>query len=157
VQIFKLDSTSFPFYFSYFPPLRYKYSSRFPDLYVLTEGKQKGTLSQSHSHFATDGRSVSMSWCRALSATHDQMFVNCLTVTVLPCSGDLSDERSGLFKTLRFLPLSFFLLSPNFMCVANWSSLTKLGQWKPILSATKLCVCNNTCIFNSYQYFKTRL
>jgi hypothetical protein len=35
------------------------------------------------SHFATDGRSVSMSWCRAPSGAHDQMFVNFLKVTVL--------------------------------------------------------------------------
>jgi hypothetical protein len=34
---------------------------------------------KSQSHFATDGRSVSMSWCRA----PDQMFVNSLKVTVL--------------------------------------------------------------------------
>jgi hypothetical protein len=42
----------------------------------------------SESHFTTDGRSVSMSWC---------MFANCLTVTVLSCSVALSDKRSGLF------------------------------------------------------------
>jgi hypothetical protein len=44
----------------------------------------------------TDGRSVSMSWFRAPSGAHDQIFVNCLTVTVLPYSGALSDYRSGL-------------------------------------------------------------
>jgi hypothetical protein len=41
--------------------------------------------SQSQSHSATDGRSVSVSWCRAPSKALDQMFVNCLTVTVLSC------------------------------------------------------------------------
>jgi hypothetical protein len=39
--------------------------------------------SQSQSQFATDGRSVSISWCRAPSGAHDQMFVNSLKVTVL--------------------------------------------------------------------------
>jgi hypothetical protein len=47
------------------------------------------------SHFATDGRSVSMFWCGAPSGAHDQMFVNCSTVTVLSCSGALSNERAG--------------------------------------------------------------
>jgi hypothetical protein len=37
-----------------------------------------------------------MSWYQAPSEAHDQMFVNCLTVTVLSHSGALSDERSGL-------------------------------------------------------------
>jgi hypothetical protein len=40
--------------------------------------------SQSQSHIATDGQSVSKSWCRAPSGTHDQIFgYYCLTVTVL--------------------------------------------------------------------------
>jgi hypothetical protein len=53
-------------------------------------------LYPSQSLFATDGQSVSMSWCRAPSGAHDQMVVNCLTVTVLSCSCVLSDERSDL-------------------------------------------------------------
>jgi hypothetical protein len=37
----------------------------------------------SQSHIATDGRSVSKSWCRAPSGAHDQIFITVLTVTVL--------------------------------------------------------------------------
>jgi hypothetical protein len=37
-----------------------------------------------------------MSWCRAPSGAHDQIFVNSLPVTVLSCSRALSDERSCL-------------------------------------------------------------
>jgi hypothetical protein len=44
----------------------------------------------------TDGQSAIMSWCRTPLGAHDQMFVNCLTVTVLPYYCALSDERSGL-------------------------------------------------------------
>jgi hypothetical protein len=53
--------------------------------------------SQSQSHIATDGQSVSKSWCRAPSGTHDQIFSYCyLTVTVFFLWGALSDERTGL-------------------------------------------------------------
>jgi hypothetical protein len=59
-------------------------------------------MSQSQSHFATDGRSVSISWCRAPLGAHDQMFVNSLKDTVLSYSCALSDERSGLsFVSIR--------------------------------------------------------
>jgi hypothetical protein len=54
------------------------------------------TCIQGQSHFATDGQSVSMSWGRAPSGVHDQIFVNCLSATVLSYEGALSDERSGL-------------------------------------------------------------
>jgi hypothetical protein len=43
--------------------------------------------SRSRSHIATDGLSVSKSWCRA---------PDCLTVTVFLLWGALSDERTGL-------------------------------------------------------------
>jgi hypothetical protein len=59
-----------------------------------SQGQGQG---QGQDHFATDGRSVSMSWCRAPSGAHDPIFLNCLTATVLSCSGALSDEMSGLF------------------------------------------------------------
>jgi hypothetical protein len=46
---------------------------------------------------ATDGQSVSKSWCRAPSRTHDQIFsYYYLTVTVLFLWVALSDERTGL-------------------------------------------------------------
>jgi hypothetical protein len=38
---------------------------------------------QSQSHIATDGQSVSKSWCQAPSGAHDQIFITVLTVTVL--------------------------------------------------------------------------
>jgi hypothetical protein len=38
--------------------------------------------SQSQSYITTDGQSVCVSWCRAPSGTHDQIFIYCLTVTV---------------------------------------------------------------------------
>jgi hypothetical protein len=54
-------------------------------------------LSQRQSYIATDGESVSKSWCRAPSGTHDQIFsYYYLTVTVLFLWGALSDERTGL-------------------------------------------------------------
>jgi hypothetical protein len=54
-------------------------------------------LKSSQSHIATDGQSVSKSWCRAPSGTHDQIFsYYYLTVTVLFLWGALSDERTGL-------------------------------------------------------------
>jgi hypothetical protein len=63
---------------------------------------QSQSQSQSQSHFATDGRSVSMSGCRAPSGAHDQMFVNSLKVTVLSYLCALSEERSGLsFVSIR--------------------------------------------------------
>jgi hypothetical protein len=43
--------------------------------------------SQSQSHITTDGQSVCLSWCRAPSGAHDQIFVHCLTVTVLSMGG----------------------------------------------------------------------
>jgi hypothetical protein len=51
---------------------------------------------QSQSHIATDGQSVSQSWCRAPSGAHDQIFITCVTVTVLFLWGALSDEMAGL-------------------------------------------------------------
>jgi hypothetical protein len=55
------------------------------------------SLLSSQSHIATDGQSVSKSWCRAPSGTHDQIFSHYyLTVTVLFLWGALSDERTSL-------------------------------------------------------------
>jgi hypothetical protein len=44
-----------------------------------------------------------MSWCRAPSGPLGQIFVNCLTATVLSYSRALSDERSGLSFVSRSL------------------------------------------------------
>jgi hypothetical protein len=51
----------------------------------------KVKVSQSQSHIATDGHSVSKSWRRAPSDIY-----YCLAVTVLFLWGSLSDERTGL-------------------------------------------------------------
>jgi hypothetical protein len=66
------------------------------------------------SHIATDGRSVSMSWCRALSRTHYQRFVNCLTVMALSYSGALSDEWSGLSFVNNSLSLCQYVMIGEF-------------------------------------------
>jgi hypothetical protein len=50
---------------------------------------------QSQSHIATDGQSISKSWCRAPSGAIDQIFITySLTFTVLFLWGALSDERT---------------------------------------------------------------
>jgi hypothetical protein len=52
-------------------------------------------ICRSRSHIATDGQSVSKSWCRAPSGAHDQIFI---TVWQLRSFlwGALSDNRTGL-------------------------------------------------------------
>jgi hypothetical protein len=53
------------------------------------------TVSQSQSHIATDGQSVSKSWYRAPSGAHDQIFIIVWQLTVLFLWGALSAERTG--------------------------------------------------------------
>jgi hypothetical protein len=45
------------------------------------------TNSQSQSYITTDGQSVCVSWCRAPSGARDQIFIYCLTLTVLSMRG----------------------------------------------------------------------
>jgi hypothetical protein len=52
-------------------------------------------ISQSQSYITTDGQSVCVSWCRAPSGAHDQIFVYCLTVTVLSMGGRPLWRESG--------------------------------------------------------------
>jgi hypothetical protein len=67
----------------------------------------------SQSHIATDSQSVSKSWCRAPSGTHDQIFsYYYLTVTVLFFWGALSDERTGL---------SFVYAAGSSQCSLSWA------------------------------------
>jgi hypothetical protein len=71
------------------------------DLNAAAFTQKLKTVSQSQSHIANDGRSVSQSvsksWCRAPSGTHNQIIsYYYLTVTVLFLWGALSDERTGL-------------------------------------------------------------
>jgi hypothetical protein len=51
---------------------------------------------QSQSHIATDGQSVSESWCRAPSAAHDQIFITVWQLRSCFLRGTLSDDRTGL-------------------------------------------------------------
>jgi hypothetical protein len=82
------------------------------DSYTSPSSVCRQNQSQSQNSFATDGRSVSTSWCRAPSGVHDQMVVNCLTVAVLSCSCALSDERSGL-SPVSHSPMSNVFVSIN--------------------------------------------
>jgi hypothetical protein len=51
---------------------------------------------QSQSHVATDGQSVSKSWCRAPCGAHDQIFLTLWQLRSCFYGGDLSGERTGL-------------------------------------------------------------
>jgi hypothetical protein len=54
---------------------------------------------QSKSHIATDGQSISKSWCRASSGAHDQIFITLFLLFDsygVVFSGALSNERAGL-------------------------------------------------------------
>jgi hypothetical protein len=53
------------------------------------------SLSQSQSHIATDSQSISKSWCRATSGSHDQIFITLCKLWYF-FWGPLSDERIGL-------------------------------------------------------------
>jgi hypothetical protein len=65
--------------------LRWRYSNPPPSVVVLIHWRQ------SRSHIATDGQSISKSWCRTPSDIYYS-----LTGTVLFFWGTLSDERTGL-------------------------------------------------------------
>jgi hypothetical protein len=72
------------------------------------------TDNSSQSHIATDGQSVSKSWCRAPYGTHDQIFAYYyLTVTVLYLWGALSDEDGSVFCMLLGLPNAVLLWSES--------------------------------------------
>jgi hypothetical protein len=62
--------------------------------------------SQSQSHIATDGHSVSNSWCRAPSEAHDQIFITLLTVTVLFFCGAPSLTRGRVCLLYVLLALA---------------------------------------------------
>jgi hypothetical protein len=89
-------------------------------LQCITRGHIAGDSTlQSQSRFTTDGLSVSMCWCRAPSGAHDQIFVNCLTGTVLSYSGALSDERSDLSfvsHSLKSLTICTYIFK-HFVCL----------------------------------------
>jgi hypothetical protein len=102
--------TGFPFHrLLQLAGLRWRYSTRTPHE-MLTNPQ-----SQSQSHNATDGQSVSQSWCRAQSGAHDQDIYYCLTVTVLFLWGALSDERAVcLLSVIVCSSKSFVIMSRIF-------------------------------------------
>jgi hypothetical protein len=53
-------------------------------------------FSQSQSHIATEGQSVSKFWCRAPSGAHDQIFITVWLLRSCFLWSALSDERTGL-------------------------------------------------------------
>jgi hypothetical protein len=55
----------------------------------------KRVVSQIRSQFTADGRSVSLSWLRAPSGTHDQIFALVWTVVVLSTLGGSLSPRHG--------------------------------------------------------------
>jgi hypothetical protein len=71
--------------------------------------------SQSQSHIATDGESISKSWCRVPSGAHDQIFITVLTVTVFFFCGtpSLTRGRVCLLYGLLVLASAVFLGSES--------------------------------------------
>jgi hypothetical protein len=68
---------------------------------------------QSQSHIATDGQSVSKSWCRAPSGTYDQIFSTvCQLRSCFFLWGALSDERTGLsfVRVIACISKSFVIM-----------------------------------------------
>jgi hypothetical protein len=73
-----------------------------------------GYWSPSPSHIATDGQSVSKSWCRAPSGAHDQIFITTLTITILLCGApSLTRGRVCLLHMLLALASAIFLGSES--------------------------------------------
>jgi hypothetical protein len=66
---------------------------------------------QSQSHIATDGQSVSKSWCRAPSGAYDQIFITVWQLRSCFLWGALSDDRTGL----SFVPCCWSLPAQSFL------------------------------------------
>jgi hypothetical protein len=70
--------------------------------------------SQSQSYVATDGRSVSKSWCRAPSGAHDQIFINVWQLRSCFCGApSLTRWRVCLLYMLLVLASAVFLGSES--------------------------------------------
>jgi hypothetical protein len=70
--------------------------------------------SQSQSYIATDGQSVSMSWCRAQSGAHDQIFITVWQLRSCFCGApSLTRGRVCLLYMLLGLPNAVFLGSES--------------------------------------------
>jgi hypothetical protein len=60
------------------------------------EDLERLIVKSSQSHIATDGQSVSKSWCRAPSGAYDQIFITVWQLRSCFLWDALSDERTGL-------------------------------------------------------------
>jgi hypothetical protein len=68
------------------------------------------SLSQSQSHIATDGQSISKSWCRAPSGAHDQIFIAVWQLRFVFCGApSLTRGRVCLLYMLLALASVVFL------------------------------------------------
>jgi hypothetical protein len=66
---------------------------------VFDPASTRGNLtdySEFEFYVTTDGQPASLSWHKRPSGAYDQIFITCVTVTVLFLWGALSDERPGL-------------------------------------------------------------
>jgi hypothetical protein len=72
--------------------------------------------SHSHSHIATDGQSISKSWCRAPSGDHDQIFITLWQSRSCFFTGTSSRQRGRfcLLYMLLVLASAVFLGSQSF-------------------------------------------
>jgi hypothetical protein len=93
--------------------------------------------SQSQSHITTDGRSVSMFWCRARYGTCDQIFSPLFKVAVLSLWGALSDERSGV----------------SFVSILSMESIVVSQYLHNLFTLTIyiLCVRQSSAMYNIYK------
>jgi hypothetical protein len=90
------------------------------DIYILyiihkTRTDTKFCRSRSRSHIATDGQSVSKSWCRAPSGVHDQIYITVWQLRSCFCGApSLTRGRVCLLNILLALASAVFL-GPEFL------------------------------------------
>jgi hypothetical protein len=86
----------------------HSYTDFLKDVYMLT------TEDQSQSHIATDGQSVSKSWCRTPSGVHDQIFITVWQLGSCFCGApSLTRGRVCLLYMLLVLASAVFLGSES--------------------------------------------
>jgi hypothetical protein len=82
-------------------PRLHKISHATDTLRCLGSGIHLSTLfSNSQSHVTTDDQSVSPSWCRGPSGSHDRILISVWHLVFMSMSGAPSDERPGLSSVL---------------------------------------------------------
>jgi hypothetical protein len=85
-------------------------AGRCPETRLVTPRLLLSTLSQSQSHIVTDGQSVSKSWCRAPSGSHDQIFITFWLLRSCFCGApSLTGGRVCLLYMLLSLASAVFL------------------------------------------------